>query len=494
MENAYETLKKRFERHHLLRSAADMLDWDAASVMPEHSADIRGGQLAELRVLAQSIIASQETGELLSHAQEALPESPWDQANLRLMRRAWVHATAVPPDLLAAFTKAQSSTEMAWRAARKNNDFVSLEGALTEIIALVRRIADAKADKLGVSPYEALMDEYEPGARTATVDVVFNVLRAELPALVDRIVERQGKAPTPPDLRASVSLQQTLARKLVAQLGFDFNRGRLDTSTHPFCGGSNEDVRITTRYDESNVVSGMLSVLHETGHAMYEQGLPPDYRRQPVGHAVGMATHESQSLIVEMQACRTPQFFEFFTKVAKEVLGQGAAHFDPEALRLASTRVERSLIRVEADEATYPLHVVVRYELERALVSGDLKVRDLPGAWRESMKRFVGVDVPDDRQGCLQDIHWPSGAVGYFPTYTMGAIAASQLFAAAKRAEPGLLAAIQVGDFGPLMGFLRKAVHSQGSLYDTNGLLTHATGGPLDARSLLSHLEARYLA
>jgi carboxypeptidase Taq len=396
--------------------------------------------------------------------------------------------------LLAAFTRAQSSTEMAWRTARKNNDFASLEAPLREIIALVRRIADAKASKLGVTPYEALMDEYEPGARIARVDAVFSVLRAELPGLVDRIIERQGAAPAPADLRAGIALQQALARKLVEQVGFDFKRGRLDTSAHPFCGGSNEDVRITTRYDEQNVVSGMLSVLHETGHAMYEQGLPQSHRRQPVGYAVGMAAHESQSLIVEMQACRTPEFFEFFTKVAKEVLGSAAAHFEAETLRRASTRVARSLIRVEADEATYPLHVLVRYELERALVSGDLEVKDLPAAWRESMKRLVGIDVPDDRQGCLKDIHWPSGAVGYFPTYTMGAIAASQLFLAARRSAPQLLEALRQGDFAPLMTFLRNAVHSQGSLYDTDGLLTQATGGPLDARSLLSHLEARYLA
>jgi carboxypeptidase Taq len=276
-------------------------------------------------------------------------------------------------------------------------------------------------------------------------------------------------------------------------MGFDFTRGRLDVSAHPFCGGAAEDVRMTTRYDESDFLSSVLGVIHETGHALYEMGLPRAWVRQPVGQAAGMGIHESQSLLMEMQAARSPEFLGWLTGVAARELGVSRDVLTADALVQRAMRVERSLIRVDADEATYPLHVAVRFTLERALLSGDLSIADLPGAFRDSMERVVGIRPETDRDGCLQDVHWPSGAFGYFPSYTIGAIAAAQLFAAAVKTTPAIPSELARGDFSSLLAFAREHVHEQGSRYDTSTVLQRTTGRGLDVESLLAHLRARYL-
>ena len=281
--------------------------------------------------------------------------------------------------------------------------------------------------------------------------------------------------------------------RLMTRLGFDFDHGRLDISLHPFCGGTPDDVRITTRYDESDFRGALMGVLHETGHAMYERGLPAGWRRQPVGEARGMAVHESQSLLVEMQACRSREFTEFLAPVLREVFGRSGPEWEAENLYRLNTRVKRSFIRVDADEVTYPAHVILRYRLERALIDGSLVLKDLPGAWNDGMRTLLGIVPPDDRLGCLQDIHWYDGAFGYFPTYTLGAMLAAQLFDAAKRADPTILPGIAGGDFAPLFAWLRAHVHGKGSLLSAAELVMQATGRPLDARIYERHLETRYL-
>jgi carboxypeptidase Taq len=267
----------------------------------------------------------------------------------------------------------------------------------------------------------------------------------------------------------------------------------VDVSLHPFCGGATGDVRLTTRYDEADFTSALMGVMHETGHALYEQGRPAAWAGQPVGEARGMSLHESQSLLIEMQACRSRAFLDFAAPLLREAFNADGLAWAPENLHRLYTRVRPGLIRVDADEVTYPAHVLLRYRIERDLIAGDMDLADLPEAWNAGMRRLLGLDVPNDRLGCLQDIHWPGGAWGYFPTYTLGAMAAAQLFDAACRAEPDLLPAIGRGDFGPLLGWLRENVHSRGSLYSTDELLTRATGRPLDADVYIRHLERRYL-
>jgi carboxypeptidase Taq len=281
----------------------------------------------------------------------------------------------------------------------------------------------------------------------------------------------------------------------MATLGFDFAHGRLDVSTHPFCGGIPEDVRITTRYDEADFMTGLMGILHETGHALYEMGLPQAWRTQPVGRARGMSLHESQSLLMEMQVCRSPEFFVFAApRIARFFDSSGELVWNAEALREATVRVEPGFIRVDADEVTYPAHVILRYRLEKALISGELEVAGLPEAWNDGMVELLGVRPPNDRLGCLQDLHWYDGAFGYFPTYTLGALTAAQLFEAARKAVPSVLGSISHGDFGPLLGWLRTHVHGLGSSLSTDDLLVAATGRPLDSAAFKTHLSRRYLA
>jgi len=282
--------------------------------------------------------------------------------------------------------------------------------------------------------------------------------------------------------------------KLMERIGFDFDHGRLDISLHPFCGGTPDDVRITTRYEESDFQRALQGVLHETGHAMYERGLPEAWRRQPVGRARGMSLHESQSLLVEMQVCRSREFQRFAAPILRAAFGASGPEWDAENLYRLGTRVERSFIRVDADEVTYPAHVILRYRLERALLAGDLALKDLPAAWNDGMKALLGIVPPDDRRGCLQDIHWYDGAFGYFPTYTLGAMTAAQLFDAAKRADPAILSGIERGDFAPLMAWLRANVHGKASRFSTTEIIAQATGKPLDPAVFEAHLRARYVA
>ena len=489
---AYDELHRRFDRHYLLRSSADVLEWDAQTIMPEGSGDLRAAQLGTLRLLAHEAIAAVDMSELLAAAEASPPENALERANLAAMRRAWVHTAAVPADLVEAYTRAASGCELAWRTARREDDFASLLPRLTEVVHLARQVGQAKTALTGLSVYDSLADEHEPGAREATLGPMFERLGRELPPLVDAILEAQARAPKAPALVGPfpVERQASLGRHLAERMGFDFTRGRLDVSVHPFCGGAAEDVRMTTRYDERDFLSSVLGVVHETGHALYEMGLPRAWIRQPLGHVPGMGLHESQSLLMEMQAARTPEFLDYLASAAASHLDVtfGQASFVQHALH-----IERGLIRVDADEATYSLHVIVRFTLERALISGDLAVADLPGAFRDAMEKTVGIRPGTDREGCLQDVHWPAGSFGYFPSYTIGAIAAAQLFAAAVEAHPGIPEELSRGDLGSLRDFAREHVHQHGSRYDTNAILERATGRPLDVDVLLRHLRRRYL-
>ena len=491
----YRELVQRFDRHSLLRSSADVLEWDAQAIMPDGGGDLRAAQLGTLRLLAHEAIARPDMADHLAAAEASPPADEWELANLASMRRAWVHAAAVPPDLVEAHARARSSCELAWRAARRDDDFASLLPRLTEVVSLTRRVGEAKAAAMGLSVYDALADEYERGAREAILTPLFARLERELPPLVDAIVAVQARAPKAPDLGGPfpVVRQAALGRHLAERMGFDFTRGRLDVSVHPFCGGAAEDFRMTTRYDELDFLSSVLGVVHETGHSLYEMGLPRAWVRQPVGQAAGMGLHESQSLLMEMQAARTPEFLGYLAVAASRELAVSPEVLSRDALARHALRVERSLIRVDADEATYPLHVIVRYTLERALLSGDLAVKDLPGAFRDRMEHVVGVRPATDREGCLQDVHWPSGAFGYFPSYTIGAIAAAQLFAAALAKHPSIPSELSRGELTSLRTFARENVHEHGSRYDTSTVLERATGRGLDVDALLGHLRRRYL-
>jgi carboxypeptidase Taq len=493
---AYRELHRRFDRYFMLRSSADFLEWDAQAMMPDGGGDLRAAQLGTLRLLAHEAIAAPDMVSLLGDAEAAPPVDDWERANLVAMRREWVHSASVPADLVEACTRAASACELAWRSARRDDDFASLRPQFEEVVNLTRQVGQAKASMMGLSVYDALADEHEPGLREATLMPLFARLARELPPLVDLIIEAQAsKTHASSELVGPfpIERQAALGRHVAERMGFDFTRGRLDVSAHPFCGGAPEDVRMTTRYDEKDFFTSVLGVVHETGHALYEMGLPRAWTRQPVGRVPGMGLHESQSLLMEMQAGRTPEFLGYLAGVAAQYLGLSPDILSRAALERHAHHVDRTLIRVDADETTYPLHIIVRFSLERALLSGDLRVADLPGAFRDSMERIVGIRPDTDRDGCLQDVHWPSGGFGYFPSYTIGAIAAAQLFAAARKAHPEIMSELARGELTSLRRFAHENVHQHGGRFDTNQILERATGKPLDVDVLLAHLRSRYL-
>jgi len=493
--SAYDHLEDQFRRLQAVYDAEAMLHWDLATMMPRGGSASRGEQLAVLKSLAHGMITAPETGDLLDTAGEQSLD-PWQAANLREMRRSWTHATALSADLVEALSRAESACEAVWRDARADADFAAVLPTFETLLSLVRETAQAKAERLGLTPYNALLDAYEPDGRAAEVDVLFADLATFLPGAIEEALDRQRGGPPPLSLDGPfpIDRQRDLAVRLMERIGFNFDHGRLDVSLHPFCGGTPDDVRITTRYDENDFTSALMGVLHETGHALYERGLPAAWRGQPVGAARGMSLHESQSLLIEMQVCRSRTFLGFAAPLIREAFGSDGPAWQADNLYRLYTRVEPGFIRVDADELTYPAHVVLRYRLERAMVAGDLAVADLPGAWNDGMQELLGLMPPDDRLGCLQDIHWYDGAWGYFPTYTLGAMTAAQLFDAAVNSDPAIHDALAVGDFRPLLNWLGAHVHGKGSLLTIRELLMEATGRPLDPATFRAHLRNRYLS
>lgn len=492
--SAYATLEARFRRASLIDSAAGILSWDGAVMMPEGSAEARADQMAALSLVSQEILTADDMDDLLGTAvEESLDD--WQAANLREMHRRWIRQTAIPSDLIEAQARANSACEIAWRAARPKSDFASVLPLLEEVVRLVIEAGQAWSDAQDLDLYDALLDGFEPGGRAADIDPVFDHLASFLPDFTQRVIDRQATAP-PIALKGpfSTDRQAQLGRQFMTAMAFDFNKGRLDISHHPFSGGTPDDIRITTRYDEDDFLTAIFGVLHETGHAQYEAGLPKAWRHQPVGTARGMTLHESQSLLIEMQACRSEAFMAWAAPLMASAFDQTGPAWSAENLLALVTRVERGFIRVDADEVTYPAHVILRYRLETAVLSGDLTLRDLPGAWNDGLEALLGIRPAEDRLGCLQDIHWYAGAWGYFPTYTLGAMAAAQLFSAARKADSDIEPGLARGDFGPLYGWLRPNVHELGSRLTTNELLTYATGRALDPVAFESHLQARYLA
>ncbi len=491
---SYALLEQRFRELGDLGHAQAMLGWDEAVMMPTGGGARRGDVLATLAGIVHRQLTSSETADLIAAAGEESELDTWQRANLREIERTHSQATALPATLVVERSRLSTRCEQTWRKAREANDWRAVESLLGNLIELTREMGTALGAANRLAPYDALIDRYQPGMTQAQIDPIFTELRAFLPAMVDRVIEQRPKpvlfqGPFPREQ------QEALARVLMTAIGFDFDHGRLDTSHHPFCGGDPDDTRITTRYDERDFLSSLMAVLHETGHAMYEQGLPREWRGLPVGEAAGMAVHESQSLLMEMQVCRGREFLGYAAPIIREHLRADATSaWDADNLYLASTQVQRGLIRVDADEVTYPLHVILRYELEQALMSGDLTVSDVPGAWDEKMRHYLGRSTKDDfRDGCMQDVHWFAGLFGYFPSYTMGAVIAAQLFAAVRRRQPDAVEALSQGNFAPLLTWLRRNVHGRGRLVSTDQLLIDATGSPLGPDAFKAHLKARYI-
>ena len=492
----YARVVRRFALAGKLSAAQSMLNWDAQTHMPRGGASARAEQVAAITEVSTDLIGSGAAGDELAEA-EAMAGAlePDELQDLKEMRRVWTHAAAVPPDLLAAKSRLSQALQSRWVQARAESDFAAFAGPFEELLGVIRDIAAAKAEALGKTPYGALIDEYDPGVGEAMIDPIFADLARVLPPLVGEIRERQAGWPAPtPFGEASADRQGVLAHRLAVAVGHDPEHFRIDGAPHPFSvPHSPGDVRFTTRYDVANPKFSIMATLNEAGHAMYEYNLPRGFAFRPAGQARGMTVHESQSLSLEMLAGRSREFLGFLAPLAAEMLGDGAGAWTQTNVLNTWRRMGDGFIRVEADEVSYPLHVILRYRMEQALLSGDLAVADIPGAWNELFQSLLGRTPPDHGQGCLQDIHWAAGLFGYFPNYAMGAMLAAQLFERATADSPDILPGLARGDFRPWFDWVRPRVHARASLTDFAALVREATGGPLTAEAFKRHVRRRYL-
>ncbi|MFK7850920.1 MAG: carboxypeptidase M32 [Akkermansiaceae bacterium] len=476
----------------LINTTGSILSWDQETFLPSGSADYRAKQLSYLASHAHELSTSQEYLDALSASESNDDGSDAVRtANLRELRRLSNRSVKIPTTLVAEESTAQSAGHHAWIAARKDSNFSLFAPHLEKLL----EIAQKKAELWGYEyePYDALLESFERGTSTQSIASLFDDLREKLVPISQQAVAKTSQIkPALPAGPYPIAAQQNFNAVVAAEIGFDFQFGRIDTTTHPFCTTLGpKDVRLTTRYDESDFTSSLFGVMHEAGHGMYEQGLPADDFGLPSGSSVSLGIHESQSRLWENQVGRSPEFWEKFYPVAQEHFSQLKDYPLEKFLQFAH-RAEFSPIRVEADEATYDLHIILRFEIERMLLNKKIEVSDVPSTWNELFEKSFGFTPQDDTHGCLQDIHWSMGGIGYFPTYTLGNINAAQLFDAAT-SRPDIKEDISAANYQSLLKWLNENIHAHGGTLDPSVLMEKATGSSPNTAPYLKHLSARYL-
>jgi carboxypeptidase Taq len=493
---SYLRLEERFRKIARLSDAEAILHWDEAVMMPTGSSQWRNESLAELSHLIKELSTAPEVADDISRA-EAEPLSEWQAANLREMKRRYVFSNAVPPQLHRELVTAKMESEQAWRHLRAQNNWKDFLPRFERVVRLSREELAHLSDAIQLPLYDTALTRFSPGLSDQQVSNTFADLRQYLPGLIAKITDLQTKYVFKPvSGRFSHENQKKLGRRVMEKMGFSFEHGRLDQSHHPFCGGTPKDVRITNRYNEDDFASGLMGIIHETGHGLYEMNLPIEWYGQPVGQSCGMAIHESQSLLMEMQVGRSKEFFAYVSELSCNEFAndvQDSTSLSAENLWQHVSQVKPDFIRIDADEVTYPLHVILRYEIEKDLIEGRLEPKDLPEIWNQKMMAYLGLStLGNDRNGCMQDVHWPAGLFGYFPAYTFGAIIAAQLFAKIREQSPSVMNELSEGDFSSVRSWLQKNIWSLGSKFSTLDLIEQAAG-PISATPFRTHLERRYL-
>lgn len=499
-QRTYDRLVAELREIALLGSVASVLGWDEQVLLPDKARPLRAGQSGLIARLHHERFTSPRIGQMLAELESSgLMADPHGQfaVNVRQTRRSYDRAITLPAALVEQMTATEVHCQQAWVEARKKSDYGHFKPWLEKMLDLKRQEAQCYLSAAGHQPdrpttlYDALLEGFEPGERADNLRRIFTELRLELVSLIEQVAGRAKSDSDPiPHRHFPRDQQEQFAREAAAKIGFDFEAGRLDVSAHPFCSGIGPgDVRLTTRYREDSFADAFFGVLHEAGHGLYHQGLPPEHFGTPCGAPVSLGIHESQSRMWENLVGRGRSFWRYFWPKAQERFGPALAGVSMDQWLIAIHRIQPSLIRVEADEATYNLHIILRFELEQALLHGDLPADDLPGEWNRRMKQDLGVDVPDDARGCLQDIHWSGGAIGYFPTYTLGNLYAAQFFEQARKDLGGLDEAFSHGDFTPLRNWLREKIHGQGKRFSARELARTITGRDLNAGPLMRHLR-----
>jgi carboxypeptidase Taq len=484
-------------RLEALDHAQAMLGVDEAVNMPDGGGEKRAEAMSVIASMAHEMASAPHIADWIAAA-EAEDIDDAQRAAVAEFKRSYINRTCLSSDFVARQVNARLRCEQLWRQLRAKNDWNDFLPSFENIVSLAREEAAKRAEVLKLAPYDAMVEQYDPGSRTAEITRVFTDLKSFLkgfiPEALDAQERRRAKRPLKPFRGPfAIEKQKALGLELMKAVGFDFHHGRLDISHHPFCGGVPSDVRMTTRYRTDEFLSSLMGILHETGHGLYEQNLPHDLSHWPSMKARGMAAHESQSLFQEMQLSRRSEFWEFALPKARDILGLDGV--EVEDMLAHVHHVERGLIRVDADEATYPLHVILRFEIEQDLISGKLAPKDVPEAWNAKMQDYLGLSTAGNfKDGPMQDVHWPSGAFGYFPSYTLGAMMAAQQWAAVERAVPGASAQIAKGDFSAINAWRKENIWSKASMLSTPDIMRQATGEPLNAKYFEAHLRRRYLS
>jgi len=500
MTEEYAELCKRVKKISHLEGTMGLLGWDEQTMMPSGAEEARANQKAVLAGVLHEAKVDPVIGNLLSSLekkQELLDD--FQKANIRECKTRYERNTRMSAELASREAHLESTCYAAWVKARENSDFASFAPMLKEMFDLRKEILTLTKPEMSI--YDAAIDSFDPRMKMERLEVIFGEVKRELTPMIEAIKQKAAADPSLQQVHPALQggadwdtgKQAEMCKEIAKAIGFDFQSGRMDVSVHPFTGGSHStDVRITTRYSEGNWIEGVAGTIHECGHAMYEQGRNKEMSDLPVSEALGMATHESQSLLWERMVGQSLSFWKWATPIMHRYFPH-TKECTAEDFYKAVNIVQPSLIRVDADEVTYPLHVILRFEIERDLMQGKLDVSDLARVWNDKMKSYLGVAPPSDREGVLQDVHWSSGAIGYFPSYSLGAMMATQLFRQAKKEISNLEEKIEKGNFLELKQWLNKKVHEKGSLYpNADKLLEAVTGEPLQPSYFIEYLKEKY--
>lgn len=486
------TLNTKLEKQYNLGSVLGLLGWDEQVNLPPASADQRARQMGMLSEMQHELATDREIETLLREL-----ESNWETLNprehtiVKHARKDYDRATRLPASYVTEKTMLDSQAYHAWVKARKNNDFAAFAPFLKRQVAMSIRGAELLGK--GDNPYDYQIDLFDPGMNAATIESLFNTLKKELVPLSRTILDAPVQARTKELRGFPVEKQKAFLEEVTQTLGFDYQRGRIDVAVHPFCSGNAADTRLTTRFNENVPLDSLFSSIHETGHGLYEQGLPMDQLHNALGQAVGMGIHESQSRLWENQVSRSREFWQFFEPKYRAAFPEQLAGLSSDDLYLAVNAVRLCPIRVDSDEVTYNLHIILRFELEKKLIGGELTVEELPAEWNRLSQEIIGLTPPSDKEGVLQDVHWSGGMFGYFPSYCLGNMIAAQLWYKVLEEIPGLPGDFSEGKFERLLAWLRDRIHRHGKLYDTQTLVQRVTGEPINPKHLIRYLKDRYL-
>jgi carboxypeptidase Taq len=495
MGEKFDALKARLGEIHNLNMAAALVSWDQQTYMPPGGAEAKAAQLATLSRLSHEMFVSDETGRLIEDAAREVEAMPYesDEASLvRVIRQDYAEQTKLPTELVAELTRQTTLAHGVWASARANNDFRTFQPALEKIVELTVR----QAEYLGYEnePYDALIDQYERGITTQQVKAIFD---AHKPELVQLIADIRANADAVSDALLhqpfDIDRQRAFGLEVVQAYGYDLNRGRQDVAVHPFCTNfSRNDVRITTRFNPDWLNPALFGTMHESGHAMYEQGVAPSLEGTPIGTGTSLGVHESQSRMWENMVGRSKGFWSWALPKLQASFPDQLGGVDLDTFYKAINKVQPSFIRVEADEATYNLHIMLRFELETEMVAGKLNIADLPEAWNERFEAFFGITPPSDTVGVLQDVHWSSGLIGYFPTYALGNLLAAQYYNQALKAHPSIPDEIASGKFDTLRGWLNTHIHQHGRKFTSAELTQRVTGESIQSRDYIQYLKTKF--